>query len=240
MENTIYQKICYKLGWELCNILGSFCFDPKIQGKENIPKESAILVANHATNLDGLLISMFINKQIHFWIQYEDVFEKREFLFYSIGEIPVKVKENDRNFWKHTTLDKSLYLLENTDDFIGIFPEGPTIKKKKIAHRGAVNLACKYNEKNDKIKGIVPVGLYVSEKYKRRLENYGRKSGFAKTAYHLIMDNFNDKIPYYALFGKPIQIKNCNSKEQKEIANYALEQCNDLVKVIENSSSFYI
>lgn len=99
--NISYQKIYYRAGWLLCNALGSLFLKPKIYGKENIPKESAILVASYATNLDRLFINMFIKKQIHFWIQYENVYEKNPKFLDAIGEIPVKVKKKDIKFWEY-------------------------------------------------------------------------------------------------------------------------------------------
>ena len=235
--NIYYQKICYRAGWLFCNTLGSLFLKPKIYGKENIPKESAILVASHATNLDGLFISMFIKKQIHFWIQYENVYEKNPKLLDSIGEIPVKVKEKDIKSWKDITLYRSLFYLENTNDFIGVFPEGPVASTNdNKVYRGAVNLACKYNEKYCKTKMIVPVGLWTCDEDKKRLAKY--ESGVnIKKAIKIISENKSRKIQYYALFGKGIEVKNFSSKEQKELAKYFLEECNNLVNIIKNSSS---
>jgi hypothetical protein len=238
--NISYQKTCYRAGWLLCNALGSLFLKPKIYGKENIPKESAILVASHATNLDGLFISMFIKKQIHFWIQYENVYEKNPKLLDSIGEIPVKVKGKDIKFWKDITLYKSLFYLKNTNDFIGVFPEGPAalIDSNKV-YRGAVNLACKYNEKYCKTKKIVPVGLWANDEDKKKLEKY--ESGVnIKKAVKIISENISRKIQYHALFGEGIEVKNFSSKEQKEYAKGLLEECNSLVNIIKNSLSSYI
>ena len=233
--NIYYQKTCYWGGWLVCNILGSLFLKLKIYGKENIPKESSILVASHATNLDGLFMSMSIKKQIHFWIQYENVYEKNPKLLDSIGEIPVKVKEKDLKFWKDITLHKSLFYLENTNDFIGVFPEGPVaLTNDNKVYRGAVNLACKYNEKYCKTKMIVPVGLWTSDEDKKRLAKY--ESGVSiKKAIEIISEKNSRKIQYYALFGKGIEIKNSSSKEQKELTKYFLEECNNLVNIIKNS-----
>ncbi len=232
-----YQKNKYRLGRLLCNSLGLFCLNPKIYGKENIPKESAILIANHATNLDGLLISMFTKKQIHFWIQYEDVFEKNAELLYSIGEIPVKTKSIDRKFWKEETLGRSIFLLYHTDNIIGIFPEGPMEsldKNGNKAYRGAVNLACRYHEAYKKKKKIVPVGLWTPDKYKKRLEKY--KSGFnLEKMLMFVKENSFRRVPYYVIIGEGIEISNCNAKEQKELAQYVVEKCNDLVEIIKEN-----
>jgi 1-acyl-sn-glycerol-3-phosphate acyltransferase len=235
-----YQKTCYGAGWLLCNALGSLFLKPKIYGKENIPKESAILVASHATNLDGLFISMFIKKQIHFWIQYENVYEKNPKLLDSIGEIPVKVKEIDIKFWKDITLYKSLFYLKNTNDLIGVFPEGPAaLTNNNKVYRGAVNLACKYNEKYGKTKKIVPGGLWVHDEDKKRLEKYGSGVNLKK-GIEIISENISRKIQYHALFGEAIEIKNFSPKEQKELARYLLKECNSLVNIIKNSSPSYI
>ncbi len=232
--NICYQKTCYRFGWLLCNAINtsSQCFKPKIYGKENIPKESAILVANHAINLDGPLISMFMNKQIHFWVQYEDVYEKNPKLLGSIGEIPVKVQEKDRHFWKDITLEKSLFYLEKTNDFIGIFPEGPmeSLNKKK-SYRGAVNLACKYYKKYRKPKNIVPVGLWLPDEYKKRIKKYERGVN-TKKILDIITKNAFTRIPYYINIGKGIEIKLSNSKEQKELVQHFVKKCNNLADLI--------
>jgi len=235
--NICFQKICYRAGWLLCNALGSLFLKPRIYGKEKIPKGSAILVADHSTKLDGLFISMFIKKQIHFWIQYENVYEKNPKLLDSIGEIPVKVNEVDIRFWKDVTLYKSLFYLKNTNDLIGVFPEGPlaSTNNSKV-YRGAVNLACKYNEKYNKTMKIVPVGLWTNDEARKRLEKY--ESGVSvKKAFNIISKNISKKIKYYALFGEAVEVKNSGPKEQKELAVYLLNKCNNLVDIIKSSSS---
>lgn len=238
--NINYQKICYRAGWILCNAVGSLFIKPKIYGTENIPKESAVLVASHATNLDGLFISMFIKKQIHFWIQYENVYEKNPKLLNSIGEIPVKVKDIDIKFWKDISLYKSLFYLKNTNDFIGVFPEGPVeLTNDNRVYRGAVNLACKYNEKYSKTKKIVPVGLWTCDEDKKRLAKYKRGVNIKK-AIKIISESTSGKIRYYALFGKAIEVKKFSPIEQKELARYLLNECNNLVNIIKNSLSSYV
>ncbi len=231
MEQEISNNysLLYRTAHILLNTIGLPCFNPKIYGKENIPKESSILVANHATSLDGILVSMFTKKQIHFWIQYENVYEKNPKLLESIGEIPVKVKELDIKFWKNITLKRSLFYLKNTNDFIGIFPEGPMEKlNKNKTYRGAINLACEYEKIHKNRKKIVPVGLWVPEKYNEKINKY--TSGFdSKKVINVLKENTFRRIPYYAFFGEGIEVKSCNSKEQKKLAKDIFERCERLV-----------
>ncbi|MDZ7838978.1 MAG: hypothetical protein U5N58_14170 [Actinomycetota bacterium] len=116
-----------------------------------------------------------------------------------------------------TTLYKSLFYLKKTNDFIGVFPEGPTalIDNNKV-HRGAVNLAPKYNEKYGKNKKDCSCwSVGKCDEDKEKLEKY--ESGVnIKKAIKIIKENISKKIQYHALFGEGIEIKNTSTPKNKK------------------------
>jgi len=170
-SNNLYlEEICYRSLWLFATSISRMFFNFKIIGKENLPKESAILVANHCTPMDGFLVSSMIFNQIHFFIQYEGIYYTRvgKFLKYS-GEIFVKVKEANMGAMK-----KSRYVLTKTNDYIGIFPEGPMkdMGKLETPYGGAAYLS-KLTGKD-----IIPIGIFVPEEQRQFLEEKGNFHDF--------------------------------------------------------------
>lgn len=145
----------YLLIRPLLLLIAKIIFNPKIIGKENIPKkEGCVIACNHIHAIDPAMLIYSSRRIIHF-IAKKELFEgKMKWFYLSFGTIPV-----DRT--KHNPLALSVakkFLLN--DEVIGIFPEG-TRNKEKVGllpfKFGAVKMA---KETGKKIIPCVITGNY--------------------------------------------------------------------------------
>ena len=107
-------------------------FPTHITGRKNLGKGKVILVCNHQSNLDPLIISLLIPKQPYF-LAKQELF-KNKFLssfFKQIGSIPV-----DRKNVGISTIKEALSVLKQEKRLV-IFPEGT---RKKISLEDSENL----------------------------------------------------------------------------------------------------
>jgi 1-acyl-sn-glycerol-3-phosphate acyltransferase len=132
--------VFYKMMHLFLNILFVPFFSMTIQNKENIPKDkNYIIVSNHVSNFDPLLLALAWEKPVHFMAKQE-LFE-----IFFIGRvlkwlqmIPVRRGESDRKAVK-----EALQYLKD-GEILALFPEG-TRNKEKIGllpfHTGAAFFA---------------------------------------------------------------------------------------------------
>lgn len=112
---------------------------PDIKGQENIPEsEACLLVANHTSKLDPLLIMACTNR----WVSYLGKIELfkgiKKYFFEAVGVIPVDRKKSNPEALKNAV--KHL----NDGGVIGIFPEGTINRTNDVIMRfkyGAVKMA---------------------------------------------------------------------------------------------------
>lgn len=131
-------------------------YKPIYIGLENIPKgKSFILVGNHTSYLDPLLVASTTKECVHFFAKDSLYKGLKKPLFKGLGIIPVDRTKKDKN-----ALNLGITYL-NENKVIGIFPEG-TINKtdKKILDfkYGAVKIA--------KVTGKIIVPFAINNKYK--------------------------------------------------------------------------
>jgi 1-acyl-sn-glycerol-3-phosphate acyltransferase len=80
-----------------CRIVTSLMFDLKVYGREHIPPEGgALLLSNHQSNLDPVLLAVQLQRKISF-IAKSELFENRIFswLIRSLNAFPVRRGETD-------------------------------------------------------------------------------------------------------------------------------------------------
>lgn len=149
------EPILYKLLMPL-NKLFIKLYMPTYIGKENIPKEGAIILAgNHTSYLDPLLLMSSTNRCIHFLAKIELFKGIKKIFFNNVGIIPVDRKRKN----PEAINQANQYLLNN--QVIGIFPESTINKTKDIImpfKYGAVKMAQETNS------SIVPFS--ITHKYK--------------------------------------------------------------------------
>ena len=118
-------------------------YNPKVYGKENIPKEgSVVLVGNHKSNIDPLLVCTENKRVVHFLAKkelYKNILLKK--FMENVSTIQIDRDKNDTNAIKEAikTLKKG--------EILGIFPEGKrNTSKTEILlplKQGTVSLAKK-------------------------------------------------------------------------------------------------
>lgn len=133
------EPILYRITRPLIKILFNLIFRPTYIGLENIPNNGkCILVGNHTSNLDCLLLISATNRTIHFLAKDSLVKGLKRVIFKNMGIIPVNRKIHDKN-----ALDSAIKTL-NEDKVIGIFPEGTINKTNDVIMPfkiGAVKMA---------------------------------------------------------------------------------------------------
>lgn len=135
-------------------------YNPKIIGKENIPKDGAILiVGNHKHLYDQCLTIIATRRPIHYMAKKEYFDGKMSWFFKLAGCIPVDRSKKDENATK-----KALTILDQKKA-LGLFPEGTRNKTDQFLlpfKYGAVSMA----KKKDAY--IVPFGLTGDYKFRSK------------------------------------------------------------------------
>lgn len=113
------ETILYRISRPLIHLFIRIVYNPKIIGKENIPKDGSIVLAgNHTNDFDCLLMMSSTKRCIHFLAKDELWKGPKKIIFANMGLIPVNRREKDHN----ALVMAEEYL--NDSEVIGIFPEG--------------------------------------------------------------------------------------------------------------------
>jgi len=178
----------HKIGYTILkNILKTpyiLWYNPKIIGKENIPKNGAIIIcANHKHMMDQCAILISTNRMIHYLAKKEYFDSKFAWFFKMAGCIPVNRTIKDTKATEHT-----ISLLNNRYA-IGLFPEGTRNRTKEFLlpfKYGAVSMA----KKTDAY--IVPVG--ITGEYKFRSKNIIIRIGKPFKINNISLEEANEKL----------------------------------------------
>lgn len=131
--------IMYYLIKPVLLFLAKVIYNPKIIGKENIPKKEGCLIAcNHVHAFDPAILIYSIKRVVHFIAKKELFDGKMRWFYLSFGTIPV-----DRSKKNPLALAVAEEYLNN-DEIVGIFPEGTRNKDCKSLLQfkfGAVKMA---------------------------------------------------------------------------------------------------
>ena len=145
----------YVLIKPLLLLVAKIIFNPKIIGKENIPKkEGCIIASNHINAIDPAILIYSTRRIVHFIAKKELFLGKMKWFYLSFGTIPV-----DRDKKNPLALAVAEEFLDN-DEVIGIFPEGTRNKEGGLLpfKFGAVKMA--------KVTGKKIVPCCITGKYK--------------------------------------------------------------------------
>ena len=126
-------------------VVAKIIFNPKIIGKENIPKkEGCVIACNHVHAFDPAILIYSTRRIVHFIAKKELFLGKMKWFYLSFGTIPV-----DRDKKNPLALAVAEDFLKN-DEVIGIFPEGTRNKERGTLlpfKFGAVKMAKSTNKK---------------------------------------------------------------------------------------------
>jgi len=131
-------------------------FLPKIIGKKNTRhKGRAVVIANHSSFWDPLLIAVIFKRQVY-WMGKIELFKSRiaRMFFNAVKAFPVRRGEGDLAAIRHA------FRILKAEKLFGIFPEGTRIKTGEIGRfePGTAMIALKNNAP------VIPV--YIKGKYK--------------------------------------------------------------------------
>lgn len=135
------KNVVYNIIKPIYTILIKIIFRPKVIGKENIPKDGALIFAgNHKHAVDPTMVMMSTNRIVHYMAKEELFRGLHGILFKKIGLIKVYRGRSNPN----AVIEAENIL--NNGGTIGIFPEGTRNKGEeellKFRH-GAVAIAKK-------------------------------------------------------------------------------------------------
>jgi len=136
-------------------------YNPKIIGKENIPKTGPIIIAGNHKHLFDQCLAIIATKRVINYMAKKEYFDNKHvaWFFKAAGCIPVDRSKKDSN-----AKESALKVLTNKGA-IGIFPEGTRNRTKSILQPfkfGAVSLASKTNAT------IVPFAIKGDYKFRSK------------------------------------------------------------------------
>lgn len=146
----------YKISKGLGFLIYKLFFNIQIIGSEKIPEEGpVIIIANHKSAQDPLLITSMVKRQIY-WMAKIELFENKFLakILYKLGAFPV-----DRDIADIAAIKKSILILRN-NSVLGIFPEGTRVKEfdENMIKPGIAMIAQRTKSK------VVPI--YIEGNYK--------------------------------------------------------------------------
>lgn len=184
MKKNNLSEWGYKLFKPILGPIFKIYYNPKVEGKENIPKEGPILiVGNHKHLMDQCLVIISTKRIIHYMAKKEYFDSKFAWFFKISGCISVNRSIHDSN-----AKNLALEVLEK-DGAIGLFPEGTRNKTNKLLlpfKYGAVSMAKKTNAM------IVPFG--ITGDYKFRSKNLKIKFGKPFKVGNMDLEKANEKL----------------------------------------------
>ncbi len=118
----------WKIGYFLLYPIFKIIFRLEVKGRENLPKGGAILVSNHKSYLDPIVLGLATKRPVSFMAKAE-LFEYPLFasLIKALYAFPVRREVADKKALKEGVkqIKKGF--------FLGIFPEGTRIRSEEIA-----------------------------------------------------------------------------------------------------------
>ena len=178
------HKIGYTLLRNILKIPYKLWYNPKVIGKDNIPKIDPIIIcANHKHMMDQCAILISTKRMVHYLAKKEYFDSSFAWFFKLAGCIPVNRKIKDEN-----AKNQAINLLKQ-GYAVGLFPEGTRNKTKDFLlpfKFGAVSMA----QKTDAY--IVPVG--ITGEYKFRSKNLITRIGKPFKVNNMSLEEANEKL----------------------------------------------
>ncbi len=181
---------------KICRVVVAFCifwyckivYRVKIIGKENVPKEGALLFCgNHRTYLDPPLITVTAGRKMSFMAK-EELKSNPLMCFLCFTFDGIWVKRDNKDI---ASLKAAMKILKN-GGCIGIFPEGTRNGMEKNDGKlknGAAYMALKTGSK------IVPIGIQGEAKpFTKNRIIYGQPMDFSKYASSKVDKEIEDKV----------------------------------------------
>ena len=174
------MSLFYRFARVVCNLVMALWFRLEVYGVENLPQdEGYILVSNHRTYLDPVLLGLRIKRELHFMAKAE-LFRNRFFsaLIRKLGAFPVSRGTGD------TSAIETAEQIVRQGHVLALFPEGTRSKTGEIMRfkSGAIVVASETGA------DIVPTAIYFQRgaKFRSRVVvRYGKPIANADLAVDL-------------------------------------------------------
>ena len=176
--------IGYRIAVAILGPIFKFYYNPKIIGKENIPREGSIIVCGNHIHLMDQCVPILSTKRFLRYMAKKEYFDGPYAWFFKwVGCIPVDRSKKDSD-----AKEKAIEHLKN-GGAISIFPEGTRNKTKEFLlpfKFGAVSMAQKTNAK------LVPFG--TTGEYKFRSKNLTVRFGKPIEIGDMSLEEANEKL----------------------------------------------
>ena len=174
----------YKIATFILGPIFKLYYNPRVIGRENIPKEGAIIVCGNHIHLMDQCVPILSTKRFLRYMAKKEYFDGPfSWFFKCVGCIPVNRSIKDAN-----AKEKAIEHLRN-GGAIGIFPEGTRNRTKEFLlpfKFGAVSMAQKTNAK------LVPFG--TTGEYKFRSKNLTVRFGEPFEIGDMTLEEANKKL----------------------------------------------
>lgn len=175
----------YRIGRLILGPIFKFYYHPTIIGKENIPKEGAILIVGNHKHLYDQCLTIVATKRYIRYMAKKEYFDNKKvaWFFKHTGCISV-----DRSHKDQAATNAAIETLEQKGA-IGLFPEGTRNKTKEFLlpfKFGTVSMASKTDAT------IVPFG--ITGDYKFRSKNLIIRYGTPFKVGHMSLEKANEKL----------------------------------------------
>lgn len=121
------RRILYNFFKVIYTVLLKILYRPKVIGKENIPKDGALILAgNHRGAFDPVMVMMSTKRYVHYMAKEEVYFGLHGLIFKALGVIKI-YKNKSGNVKSVMEAERIL----NNGGTIGIFPEGTRNRTKE-------------------------------------------------------------------------------------------------------------
>ena len=180
-KTPIFYRICKIILGPIFKLY----YNPKIIGKENIPKEGSMIIAGNHKHLMDQCLTILATKRFITYMAKKEYFDNKKvaWFFKGNGCIPV-----DRTKKDDSAVNRALDVLKS-GNAIGIFPEGTRNRTKDLLlpfKFGAVSMA----KKTDSY--IVPFG--ITGDYKFRSKNLTIRIGKPFKINDMELEEANNKL----------------------------------------------
>jgi 1-acyl-sn-glycerol-3-phosphate acyltransferase len=215
-KNRFAKRLVYNAIRTATILLGKRYLNTHVEGKENIPRTSAIIATHHCVNFDWALMLNILGRRCHGWFD-DAVMKTGGHLERFFEIIPVKTDKTATKNDIRRTKELSRYWLENTNEFVVSVTDGPSkllLREDKTVmdlserpiHSGLVSVAF------DTGVAVVPYASWIPEKHREAL--------FASKGILKDIDYLEEhrKIPYRGMFSTPLYSANFRGKKTFEAA----------------------
>ncbi len=179
------KPILYRVGKFILGPIFKLYYNPKIIGKEKIPKEGPILIVGNHKHLFDQCLTIISTKRIINYMAKKEYFDNKKVAWFFKGTGCISV---DRSIHDKQAVDNALEVLKNRGA-IGLFPEGTRNKTKELLlpfKFGTVSMA----SKTDAL--IVPFA--ITGDYKFRSKNLTIRYGQTFKVGNMTLEEANCKL----------------------------------------------